>query len=303
MVGHEPRLARSFLGVLEERDAEAQVEHARRDHLGQGDVVVALAQLDADVRPLAAVAAQDVREDARAGRLEGADADGAGLARDERVAGRPARPRRPREAIAVRREHLAGLGQRDRARPAGPLDEARADDALERRDLLRDRRLRVAEALSGTREGALLGDRLERSQMACLDADESITRHDRFQSLSVFPLLIAQADTTEGSQSVKELDMINVIFVLVAFVALPALAWRYGWSPRAQLLEPTERLARAGSAQLRSGQLAAATQTEQNASKSGSVNAGEPAVIEASRASGSNPMRSGAPAQFLIHPR
>jgi hypothetical protein len=75
--------------------------------------------------------------------------------------------------------------------------------------------------------------------MASLDSDESITRHDRFQSLSAFPLSIAQADTTEGSQSVKELDMINVIFVLVAFVALPALAWRYcvdsrahsSWSP------------------------------------------------------------------------
>jgi hypothetical protein len=51
--------------------------------------------------------------------------------------------------------------------------------------------------------------------------------------------LIAQADTTGEGQSVKELDMVNVIFVLIAFIGLPLLAWRHGvdsrthssWSP------------------------------------------------------------------------
>ena len=45
----------------------------------------------------------------------------------------------------------------------------------------------VAEALGGTREGALLGDRLERGQMASLDPDESITRHDQFHHYRHFP--------------------------------------------------------------------------------------------------------------------
>ena len=77
---------------------------------------------------------------------------------------------------------LARLGQRDGPRPARALDQLEADGALERGDLLRDGRLRVAEALGRAREGALLGDGLQRGQVARLDSDESISRHDRFQS-------------------------------------------------------------------------------------------------------------------------
>jgi hypothetical protein len=143
------------------------------------------------------------------------------------------------QPVGVREHDLAGLGQRDRARAARALHELQSDCALERGDLLRHRRLRVAEALGRAREGLLLGDGLQRSQVARFDSDESISRHDRFQSLLAFHLSIARADTTEGNQSVKELDMTGVILTLVAFVGLPLLAIRSGvdsrshssWSP------------------------------------------------------------------------
>ncbi len=159
------------------------------------------------------------------------------------------------QAIGVPEHHLARLGQRHRARPARALDQLQADGALERRDLLRDGRLRVAEALGRFREGALLGDCLERRQMARLDSDESISRHDRFQSLSVFPLSIAQADTTEGSQSVKAIsqgaghDQPHLRPHRLRRTAGPCLASRCRQS-HAQLVEPTQRLARAGPAKL-----------------------------------------------------
>jgi hypothetical protein len=45
----------------------------------------------------------------------------------------------------VAEQELARLGQRDGAWPAGPVDQRLADDPLEHRDLLADRRLRVAQ--------------------------------------------------------------------------------------------------------------------------------------------------------------
>ena len=64
---------------------------------------------------------------------------------------------------------------------AGALDELGADDALERLDLLADRRLGVAEPLGGTAEGSLLGDRLERREMTNLDTEPSIRAHDQYE--------------------------------------------------------------------------------------------------------------------------
>ena len=75
-----------------------------------------------------------------------------------------------------------GLGQRHRPRPSGPLDEALADDPLERRDLLADGRLRVAEPAGGAPEGVLRSERLQRRQMAHLDPEPAIRFHDRTQS-------------------------------------------------------------------------------------------------------------------------
>jgi hypothetical protein len=65
----------------------------------------------------------------------------------------------------VTEQHLAGLGQLDRAGAARALDQALADDPLERCDLLADRRLDVAQTRGGTAERALLGDGLERRQV------------------------------------------------------------------------------------------------------------------------------------------
>jgi len=78
----------------------------------------------------------------------------------------------------VSQEDLTGLGQRDRSWAAGPLDEPEADDAFERCDLLRDRRLRVAETLCGAPEGTLVGDGLERDEMAQVEPEPAISVHD-----------------------------------------------------------------------------------------------------------------------------
>ena len=83
------------------------------------------------------------------------------------------------DRVRVPEEDLAGLGERDRARAARPLDQAQPDDPLERRDLLRDRRLRVAEPLGGAPEGALVGDRLQRDEMAEVEPEPAISFHDR----------------------------------------------------------------------------------------------------------------------------
>ena len=63
--------------------------------------------------------------------------------------------------------------------PARTLDEAQPDDALERRDLLRDGRLRVAEPLGRAPERALVGDRLERDEMPEVEPEPAISFHDR----------------------------------------------------------------------------------------------------------------------------
>ena len=81
-------------------------------------------------------------------------------------------------ASACRRRTSPGLGQRDRPRAAGALDEPQPDDALERRDLLRDGRLRVAEPLGRPAERALVGDRLERDEVAQVESEPAIRFHD-----------------------------------------------------------------------------------------------------------------------------
>ena len=82
----------------------------------------------------------------------------------------------------VAEEELARLRERDAPRSARALDEPLADHALERLDLLADRGLRVAEALGGAAERALLGDRLERGQMPQFDPEPSIRSHNRNES-------------------------------------------------------------------------------------------------------------------------
>ena len=123
--------------------------------------------------------AQEARQDACADALVGADAERARRAFGEGGHVGLGRLQARDDARRVAEEELAGLGQRDAARAAGPLHELLADDPLERLDLLADRRLRVAELLGGAAERALLGDGLQGREMPNLDAEPSISSHDR----------------------------------------------------------------------------------------------------------------------------
>ena len=60
--------------------------------------------------------------------------------------------------------------------PPGRSTSSLADDPLERRDLLADRGLRVAELDGRATEGALRLDRLECRQMAYLDAEPGLRK-------------------------------------------------------------------------------------------------------------------------------
>ena len=59
------------------------------------------------------------------------------------------------------------------------FDEPQADDALEGGDLLRHRRLRVAESLGSLPERALVRDRLQRDEVAEIETEPAISFHDR----------------------------------------------------------------------------------------------------------------------------
>jgi hypothetical protein len=65
----------------------------------------------------------------------------------------------------------------------GPLGRpaSRGRRSFERRDLLADRRLRVAESLRSPAEGALVRDRVKCDQMPQLDPQPTITLHDQSQ--------------------------------------------------------------------------------------------------------------------------
>ncbi len=101
-------------------------------------------------------------------RLTGAEGvhvcPGRGEARDDR--------------LGVSEQQLSRLGERHLARPPGALDELLADDPLEGRDLLADRRLGVAERDRRAAERRLTRDGLQRDQVAKLDPEPTIRVHD-----------------------------------------------------------------------------------------------------------------------------
>ena len=134
-----------------------------------------LAQLDVDLRPRVREAAHHLGQDPRADALEDADVQRAGL-RPPRAREMSAWAAWSRATIArrVAEQQLPGLGQRDRAGAARALDQLLADDALEGRDLLADRRLRVAQLDRRTAERALALDGVEGRQMAQLDAEPGV---------------------------------------------------------------------------------------------------------------------------------
>jgi hypothetical protein len=91
--------------------------------------------------------------------------------------------REPRDdRLGVPQQQLARLGQGHLPRPTGALDELLADDPFQRRDLLRDRRLGIAERCRRLAERHLTCDRLERDQVTELDAEPAIRFHNRILS-------------------------------------------------------------------------------------------------------------------------
>jgi hypothetical protein len=70
---------------------------------------------------------------------------------------------------ALRREDAPFRRHLDAARSRKPVEERRADCALERGDLPADRRLGVAERRGGRAERALARDRLQRNEVPKLD--------------------------------------------------------------------------------------------------------------------------------------
>src|SRR5262249_51783949 len=102
---------------------------------------------------------------------------GAALAQRGHVGLRRAEPRD--DAVRMPQEDAPGVRDRDGPGPARAVDEALADKALERRDLLADGRLRVPQPGGGAAEAALLGDRLQGRQVAQLDPEPMIRLHYR----------------------------------------------------------------------------------------------------------------------------
>ena len=164
--------------VREWQVRERQVELAALDLPEQVDVVRRLFERDLDPGPALDEARHQRGEDVLADALVDAHAERAGLAGPEGVHVRPGRREAGDDRLGVAEQELTRLGQRDLAGPSRALDELLADDPLEGRDLLADRRLRVAERDGGTTERRLTGDGLQRDQVAKLDAEPSIRVHD-----------------------------------------------------------------------------------------------------------------------------
>ena len=140
-----------------------------------------LAQLDLDLRPGGAEAAHHLGQDLGADALERADVERPGLARGECGQVGLRRLEAGHDRLGMAEQDPAGLGQLDGARPAWALDEALADDPFERRDLLADGGLGVAELFGRAAEAALGRNRLQGGQMPQFDSEPSIRFHDQDQ--------------------------------------------------------------------------------------------------------------------------
>ncbi len=68
-------------------------------------------------------------------------------------------------------------GEFNGPRAAGTVEDRVADDPFERRDLLADRRLGVAEPFRGAAEGAFRGDGVQRHQQADVEVPQSAHEH------------------------------------------------------------------------------------------------------------------------------
>jgi hypothetical protein len=120
----------------------------------------------------------------------GADAVVGAHAQLARVACRPGGEIRPRgrelvdDPPPMAQHDVAGGRQRDRAGAARALHEPHADDPLEQRHLLADRRLRIAERPGRAAERALARDGVERREVTYLDAEPTIRISHQHQNYS-----------------------------------------------------------------------------------------------------------------------
>ena len=85
----------------------------------------------------------------------------------------------PEDRVRVLEQHVAGLGEGDRAAPLRPFDQPVPAAPLEDRDLLADRRLGEAEARCRAAERPFTGDRPQRCEVAQLDTSPRTERAER----------------------------------------------------------------------------------------------------------------------------
>ncbi len=169
--GDEQRLARERLdvqpriGLGAAHEAEVQIAaQQRRDLLGRRQ----FAQLDADAGMTAAIGANHLRQRGEHQRRAEADAQLAGLAGVGLPGGSDGGVDIPEEAAGRLEQHPPGIGQRHPA--AVPVEEPRADDALELLDLRAQRRRRQRQASRGLAEVQLFGHGGKVTQVAELEA-------------------------------------------------------------------------------------------------------------------------------------
>ena len=175
---HLLRLERSFgEGQVGKREVELAVLEQRQQVGGVG--LLAHAHLDA--RPVVLEAAEEAGEDAGADALVDPDAQGARRPFRERGHVRLCCVELRDDRVRVASEEPAGVGQVDGSRATWAVDEALADVALELGDLLADGRLGIAELACRPAERARAPHGLEGREMPELDAEPSITFHDRFE--------------------------------------------------------------------------------------------------------------------------
>src|SRR5439155_13658257 len=125
-------------------------------------VAAGLAHLERNARVCRGEVAHDRGQDARADALVGPYTQTPGRARRQRGEVLGGSLQLGEHRLGVSQQRLTGLRQPDPPPTPGALDQPVPDDALQRRDLLADRRLRVAERCGGLWERALASDRAER---------------------------------------------------------------------------------------------------------------------------------------------
>ena len=143
----------------------------------QLEVAGGLMDLEAQVRVRLGHTRRHPREHPDAHALVRAHAERARVALAERLELSLRDPKARQNRLRVLEQQRPRLGQPDGPAPPGPVDERLADQALQRRDLLADRGLRVPELVRGAPERPGRGDRLERRQIAQLQPQPAVRPH------------------------------------------------------------------------------------------------------------------------------